>query len=596
MDQEAYFTYVPLALPSQNLRLLTLLPVSNSSNGEINCELQAAPSVAAVCHTYETISYVWGSRAYQVHILINDKVFEVTANVRKLLLRLRHLTESRILWIDTICIDQCNTSEKEHHLTLMSKIYRYGSRNVVGLEHNGSDNNKQACDLAVETMRRMREIEVPSILEVNPETEEMKAIDVLLANPWFHMRLWVVQEAVLPRDHICIYGQGEFSLHELEDVSLRTHTAANWTNLRITLSKLFSPEATQGLRILTNFWILHREYAWLHHTDEEPQPRDLAVLLQTNLTREATDPHDHVYGLLGLLESQIAGQPLPSGLLPDYTIPLHVLYRSATRVAINSRQDLHALRIVYHDTEGLLDLKGFPSWVARLDLMGSAIERPARPGFWHCAHFEFMSDKHAEQSPDPDVLTWQGTVLDEVTKTTAVMRDNMLHEKETLLLSLDEIDHLALEAASSARSPLDTAYSLEECVAETLIGGECHRAAATREDIRQGYKFRKALVSAKALDDLDGDALSYRLLLSVCRRKRFFITSSGRIGLGDPATQQGDMVAILYNCAWPLILRKLDTDSSYNFVGIAYVNGAMQGEAMKAHIEESRADAVFHIH
>ncbi|KAK4892993.1 hypothetical protein LTR27_008530 [Elasticomyces elasticus] len=501
-------------------------------------------------------------------------MFGVTANVLKLLLRLRHLTESRILWIDTICIDQCNTSEKEHQLTLMSNIYRYGSRNVVylGLEHNGNDNNKQACDLAIKTMRHMREIEVPSILGLNPETEEMKAVDVLLANPWFH-------------------------LHELEDVSMRTHTAANWTNLRITLSKLFSPEATQGLRILTNFWILHREYAWLHHTDEEPQPRDLAVLLETNLTREATDPHDRVYGFLGLLESQIAGQPLPSGLLPDYKTPLHVLYRCATCEAIDSRRGLHALRIVYHDTEGLLDLKGLPSWVARLDLMGSAIERPARPGFWHCAHFEIMSDKHAQQGPDPDVLTWQGMVLDEVTKMTEVMTDNMLHEKEMLLLSLEEIDHLALEAASSAKPPLDTAYWLDECVAGTLIGGECHRAAATREDIRQGYRFRKALVSAKALDDLDGDALSYyRLLLSVCRRKRFFITSSGRIGLGDPATQQGDMVAILYNCAWPLMLRKLDTDSNYNLLGIAYVNGVMQGEAMKAHIEESRADGVFRIH
>ncbi|KAK3629391.1 hypothetical protein LTR56_018055 [Elasticomyces elasticus] len=223
---------------------------------------------------------------------------------------------------------------------------------------------------------------------------------------------------------------------------------------------------------------------------------------------------------------QIAGQPLPSRLLPDYNIPLHVLYRFATREAIDSRQDLHALRIVYHDTEGLLDLKGFPSLIARLDLRGSAIERPARPGFWHCAHFEIMPDRHAQQGPDTDTLTWQGMVLDEVAKTTAVMTENMLHEM--LLLSLDESDHLALEAAAGATCQLDTAYVLEECVAETLIGGECHRAAATREDIRQGYKFRKALFLAKAL---------------------------GRIGLGDPATQQGDMVAILYNCAWPLILR-----------------------------------------
>ncbi|KAK4962911.1 hypothetical protein LTR10_000538 [Elasticomyces elasticus] len=173
----------------------------------------------------------------------------------------------------------------------------------------------------------------------------------------------------------------------------------------------------------------------------------------------------------------------------------------------------------------------------------------------------------------------------------------MLQYKEMLLLSLGGIDHHALDAASSADSPLDTAYSLEECVAETLIGGECHRAAATREDIRQGNKFRKSLLSAKALDDLDGDALSYYcLLLSVCRSKRFFITSSGRIRLGDPATQNGDMVAMLYNCAWPLILRKLDSTSMYNLIGIAYVNGVMQGKAAKAHIEETRRDAAFQIH
>ncbi|KAF2818345.1 hypothetical protein CC86DRAFT_413998 [Ophiobolus disseminans] len=60
-------------------------------------------------------------------------------------------------------------------------------------------------------------------------------------------------------------------------------------------------------------------------------------------------------------------------------------------------------------------------------------------------------------------------------------------------------------------------------------------------------------------------------------------TSETLIGLGPPKTQEGDVIAILYGCSVPVILRPMRDASSpqgYDFIGEAYIYGKMDGEAM----------------
>ena len=73
-----------------------------------------------------------------------------------------------------------------------------------------------------------------------------------------------------------------------------------------------------------------------------------------------------------------------------------------------------------------------------------------------------------------------------------------------------------------------------------------------------------------------------------------FSTKGGRIGLGPPHTQRGDHVCIFYNGYTPFIIRpkgEARPCTSNEFVGEAYVEGLMYGEALK--IEERNPDEFF---
>jgi hypothetical protein len=62
------------------------------------------------------------------------------------------------------------------------------------------------------------------------------------------------------------------------------------------------------------------------------------------------------------------------------------------------------------------------------------------------------------------------------------------------------------------------------------------------------------------------------------------------VGFGPPKTEKGDVIAILYGCSVPVILRPTESSSGehlgYRFVGEAYIYGKMDDEAFGVHCEE----------
>lgn len=67
--------------------------------------------------------------------------------------------------------------------------------------------------------------------------------------------------------------------------------------------------------------------------------------------------------------------------------------------------------------------------------------------------------------------------------------------------------------------------------------------------------------------------------LASCMRlsgRCFFTTANGMVGLGPANLQPGDMVAIIFGCSLPLVLR--ETYQQFRLVGPAYVHGIMHGE------------------
>ncbi|KAF2166995.1 hypothetical protein M409DRAFT_66109 [Zasmidium cellare ATCC 36951] len=88
-------------------------------------------------------------------------------------------------------------------------------------------------------------------------------------------------------------------------------------------------------------------------------------------------------------------------------------------------------------------------------------------------------------------------------------------------------------------------------------------------------------------DNLDRATQQFASCLQLMSRQRcFFATKGGRIGLGPSDARPGDQVVVMFYCPTPYLIRPTtgpqDTQASAQgeFVGEAYMNGFMYGEAL----------------
>ena len=86
---------------------------------------------------YEALSYVWGSSVGTVPIVCNKKALLVTPSCESALRHLRLKDRTRVLWVDSICIDQDNTAEsiRERNILVasMGEIYAKASSTLCWL-------------------------------------------------------------------------------------------------------------------------------------------------------------------------------------------------------------------------------------------------------------------------------------------------------------------------------------------------------------------------------------------------------------------------------------------------------------------------------
>ncbi|KAJ3539807.1 hypothetical protein NM208_g5342 [Fusarium decemcellulare] len=115
--------YASLRISGSQIRLLTIL----STTPEISCRLEVAESGNKV--PFNALSYVWGDPTVTEAILVNGHKIQVTTNlVSALRYAPQHLSESKHatskkLWVDAICINQKDITEKNHQVSLMKDIY-----------------------------------------------------------------------------------------------------------------------------------------------------------------------------------------------------------------------------------------------------------------------------------------------------------------------------------------------------------------------------------------------------------------------------------------------------------------------------------------
>jgi hypothetical protein len=153
---------------------IRLLKVIRSTSGPIECTLQIFDLDANP--KYTALSCRWGSPITDYTVFIDGQSLRISSTLSYSLETYRHENVDEYLWIDQICIAQSNVRERNHQVSLMSRIYGQCRWTIVWL---CDDKNRY-----------------PVIGEEFNRTHTNKPLLELLSDTYF-TRIWIVQEVLL---------------------------------------------------------------------------------------------------------------------------------------------------------------------------------------------------------------------------------------------------------------------------------------------------------------------------------------------------------------------------------------------------------------
>ncbi|KAF2449742.1 HET-domain-containing protein, partial [Karstenula rhodostoma CBS 690.94] len=328
------YTYSPLLAHPNSIRLLRLLPTSRAED-PIHCRIfnYSLTTPTRTSHLYECLSYVWGSVEDKQTIQIDGAELAVTKNLHGALRRLRDPDLDRVLWVDAVCINQDDLEERANQVEIMAMIYAYASRVVVWLGEE-ADGSKEAMELLRDDASRLVQNRAKSF-----QNEAME----LLRRPWFR-RIWVLQEIAAARVMVVLCGSEELTgscfFWGLSGILEWCRDA----ELRSTISSI--------LYLLGDASVLRVNKA------THPEPFRLGICPLSQLVdmfrlREATDPRDKVYALLGIMSQDM----MKPDIMPDYGIDWDDLFRNLVHSILGEK--VKAAWISHGKTEyGQVSAKG----------------------------------------------------------------------------------------------------------------------------------------------------------------------------------------------------------------------------------------------
>lgn len=670
---------------SDSIRVIHLLP--GSPDDELQCSLAAVR--LGEQPVYDALSYCWGQRVSNRYISLRPSALlaaatgdpvpitklAITDTLHDALVYLRDPQQERTLWVDQICINQRDDDDRSTQVKLMQDIYSSTRRGIVWLrlgrprfpewlvpqtsalagffeeietaiEEISNDHGLES-DLAVgpdslkvRSKRALRDITNRVKYGLPDESDERWTLFYgILDAPWFS-RLWIVQEVAWPRVVKVHYTNLEISWEQFTRV-------INFVE-SLDIRRL-SPRRREVNRFFQRFRALQA----CRESTQAQKSGPLDQVLAQHRMAAASDPRDHVYGLMGLASQRPC-------LDPDYEVSTKQVYLETAKWAIQqgcldilglcgdpsnpSRpKDLPRPKSLPLSNVPIReeDVSPTPSWVPdfsdtgqphSLTGMGVLLPHGVNP----LTRFDAAGGPAtAPTIRENDVMEVLGQPIGEVQEACAgaePQRDTLethmlqmstqieapwlhqgdeIRESVRLLNILMFREQMARKLAAKGSKYQHTGESMEDAVLRTCLLG---KKGEDLEKLRPFYKYQQLQLKiwglltfgqgCKCSSPLIGFAIMAVLLAAeslLCRyrydtsssnsrgylehmllslERRLFCGTNGLIGLAPPWALPGDRIFILQGGKVPVILRRTtgSDNGPHQFIGEAYVHGAMHGE------------------
>ncbi|RSM08637.1 hypothetical protein CEP52_004599 [Fusarium oligoseptatum] len=259
-------------------------------------------------------------------IIIGGRLFPITKNCAAVLRKIREAKTKRVIWIDSLCINQNDVKERSVQVSQMGKIYSGAQKVHIYLGNNVDD---ETASEAFHVLNSVEDLDEFS-MRLGGRAMSVKA---LFTQPYFS-RMWIIQEVLLAKSAELHWGTATIPWRALSEGHLEQFKKAGidgdipeWIRIRA-INKNFRNSETLG------------------------------ELLFSAMGSNASNDRDKVYGIYGLLFDAEE-----EGLTVDYGLSVKRVFTTMAVHLIRKHNTLQAvLRHANHDSP-LIDGERLPSWV-----------------------------------------------------------------------------------------------------------------------------------------------------------------------------------------------------------------------------------------
>lgn len=619
--------YRPLDVRAREIRLMKIQPAT--FDAKIEGRLSHT-SLDDPCQ-YEALSYRWGAIEPPEEISLDGQPFRVTQNLEAALRHLRDESGERTIWIDAVCINQADTSERNHQVSLMKDIYTRCTTDLAwlgpspgsqGLDAHEKCPSDRELSLGLELMRNIAERDEGTLAELKYSKsrprlwkdrfvlrdEQQGLLDAVLLKAPLWRRVWVMQELSCAPRVVLLAGKSTLDWDLIADFLGDTpysdafHLVWSHGSLHPAVSYTF--EIAQ---------LIQHQRGIVRDVAAGNRVSTLMDVLARFKFASSTDPRDKIFGLLGLVSED-------HSIKVDYDKTAAQIFVDVCRFFIDSSRNLDIIcQCPWQSDEGNLDVletrqtKGLPSWVAdfKSDIFSGIKDRFSALLFAQRGIFSAGTktcETRCRVSESSGALLVKAIFIDTVgeilqpdyfSDTDKEWWGWWLSDPETCVKEWME---LYLRVPSESDPDASWKLSPYKATGEPLIQAywrtlvmDCKAFPIKRLDENEMADYTTLfaqLLSDPSPSSADEDLAEARRSLKsesmLCRnspRWTFISSTVGLFCMVKKGVRAGDIVAVLDGGKVPVILRPVEgdgLDARFRFVTTAYVHGYMDGEAVAA--------------
>ncbi|KAK2009000.1 hypothetical protein LZ32DRAFT_631198 [Colletotrichum eremochloae] len=575
-------------LPQGYIQLLTLHP--DDASAKLLCTLQSTSLESAP--EYEAVSYAWGSEGLTDTLTISSSpdpktyqaVVSITPNVTSLLQSLRRADGPRVLWIDAICINQADISERNVQVQQMRSIYTRAIRTVIWL---GTATEDGSSDLALAFLNKMAAYQrylhwTRSEVSSDEEGDEDYAFEsdansfdnhsaqgASIVGDGAELAANSSQASLFDQDTDADAGRAEQTGIYMSRFILRRDWVREWV-----VEIRWKVMSRYGSYFTLRYWNLverrrrnqRRERGKAASRDNNRRVSHVAFgipflyenvvrgglgrhggrdgklsdLLWNTWDRDTQDPRDMVFAVLGLVSRN-------EGLLkPDYGKSTRRVFCEAARDIIRTEESLDIL-LAAGGPRAPCDGGRLPSWVP--DWRREANE--ARPVLF--VNRARLLTLYMSNSMNRLVVNGHGYSACGDEKAVGWFGNDLA----TLHVHAVLIDEVGPVGAPQGPGPVEAGAVVDEAcsVAGAALAGKDASwwRKGEQKDTLTGVVVERALCAGGP-----GEKTKREVIENIAPLRRFFVTKSERRAcIGPSSTRPGDKVFVIAGCNFPIVLREV---------------------------------------